>query len=217
MSEDMTELSESNLAEQAYGEIRRMILERELPGGMSVIEGRLATHLQISRTPVREAVMRLAAEGLLLKQGSRSFAVRRVSAAEFFQSIHIREILECEAIRLAADRIAPAMIDDLLAEVIDLGRTPDQSAAHWQLDDRLHLMFARASGNGVLAKTIDDLRTLTRLCEVTYPLGRVPPSTTEHIAILEAMRARDIQGAISAMQIHLRNVATDCMDILRGC
>jgi len=47
-------------------------------------------------------------------------------------------------------------------------------------------------------------------------LGRVPPSTTEHIAILEAMRVRDTQRAIAAMQVHLRNVATDWMDILRG-
>ncbi|GAA4484786.1 GntR family transcriptional regulator [Gluconacetobacter asukensis] len=216
MTDTMTVDRELNLAEHAYGQIRRMILERELPGGMSVVEGRLADHLEISRTPVREAVMRLAAEGLLTKQGSRSFAVRRVSAAEFFQCMHIREVLESEAIQLAFGKIDRSRIADLRERVIALGQSPEQTAAHWQLDDQIHLMFARASGNIVLTKTIDDLRTLTRLCEITYPLGRVPASTIEHLAILDMLLDGDAEATKTAMLTHLRNVATDCMDILRG-
>ncbi|KXV54784.1 transcriptional regulator [Gluconobacter thailandicus] len=207
---------ELNLAELAYTQIRRMILEKELPSGMSVVEGRLADHLDISRTPVREALMRLAAEDLLVKQGSRSFAVRNVSATEFFQGIHIREILESEAISLSFNRLDRNTLENLRREVIELGETPEQTAAQWQLDDRLHLMFPRVSGNTVLLRTICELRTLTRLCEVTYPLGRVPASTREHLAILDALLDGDNNGAREAMVMHLRNVATDCMDILRG-
>ncbi|GAC89346.1 transcriptional regulator GntR [Gluconobacter thailandicus F149-1 = NBRC 100600] len=216
MSDYMVAERELNLAELAYTQIRRMILEKELPSGMSVVEGRLADHLDISRTPVREALMRLAAEDLLVKQGSRSFAVRNVSATEFFQGIHIREILESEAISLSFNRLDRNTLENLRREVIELGETPEQTAAQWQLDDRLHLMFPRVSGNTVLLRTICELRTLTRLCEVTYPLGRVPASTREHLAILDALLDGDNNGAREAMVMHLRNVATDCMDILRG-
>ncbi|AHK71476.1 GntR family transcriptional regulator [Gluconobacter oxydans] len=216
MGDYMVAERELNLAELAYTQIRRMILEKELPSGMSVVEGRLADHLDISRTPVREALMRLAAEDLLVKQGSRSFAVRNVSATEFFQGIHIREILESEAINLSFDRLDRSMLENLRREVIELGETPEQTAAQWQLDDRLHLMFPKVSGNSVLLRSINELRTLTRLCEVTYPLGRVPASTREHLAILDALLDGDSTGAREAMVMHLRNVATDCMDILRG-
>nr|WP_275942135.1 GntR family transcriptional regulator [Komagataeibacter melomenusus] len=207
---------ELSLAEQAYDQIRRMILERELPGGMSVVENRMVDHLEISRTPIREALMRLAAEGLLVKRGSRSFAVRGVSAAEFFQSIRIREILECEAITLAHNKIDKDRILALRRSVVELGKYPEQTAAHWKLDDQLHQMFANASGNIVLSRTITDLRTSTRLCEVTNPLGRVPASTAEHLALLDAFLDEDVESAKTAMLNHLRNVASDCVATLRG-
>ncbi|RUT24830.1 GntR family transcriptional regulator [Asaia sp. W19] len=216
MSEYRVAEREQNLAELAYTQIRQMILEKKLPGGTSVVEGRLADHLEISRTPVREALMRLAAEDLLVKQGSRSFAVRNVSAAEFFQGIHIREILESEAIALSFDRLDRNMLGSLRAEVVELGETPEQTAAQWQLDDRIHLLFPKTTGNGVMVRTIDSLRTLTRLCEVSYPLGRVPASTVEHLAILDALLEGDVNAARQAMVTHLRNVAADCMEILRG-
>lgn len=216
MSEYRVAEREQNLAELAYTQIRQMILEKKLPGGTSVVEGRLADHLEISRTPVREALMRLAAEDLLVKQGSRSFAVRNVSATEFFQGIHIREILESEAIALSFDRLDRGLLGSLRAEVVELGETPEQTAAQWQLDDRLHLLFPKTTGNGVMVRTIDSLRTLTRLCEVSYPLGRVPASTVEHLAILDALLDGDANAARQAMVTHLRNVAADCMEILRG-
>ncbi|WP_252347378.1 MULTISPECIES: GntR family transcriptional regulator [unclassified Gluconobacter] len=216
MSDYMVADREQNLAELAYTQIKRMILEKKLPSGMSVVEGRLADHLEISRTPVREALMRLAAEDLLIKQGSRSFAVRNVSAIEFFQAIHIREILESEAIALSFDKLDRATLEEMRRDIVELGKTPDQTAAQWQLDDRLHRMFPTVSGNSVLLRTIDELRTLTRLCEVTYPLGRVPSSTSEHLAIVDALLAGDREAARAAMVTHLRNVAADCMDILRG-
>ena len=114
MSEAFTALEpDASLAERAYEELSRLVLTRKLPGGSLVVEGRLAQQLDISRTPMREAILRLAAEGLLVKQGSRSYAVRRVHPVEFFQALKVRELLEGEAVELAIGRIPRETIDAL--------------------------------------------------------------------------------------------------------
>src|SRR5437764_737312 len=110
-----TRLGEStrpdNLSEQAYRNLRELILVRRIAPGAPVVEGRLAEELKISRTPMREALVRLVGEGLLERADARSYSVRKVSATEYFQSMHVRETMETHAMDLAVDRIAPAEID----------------------------------------------------------------------------------------------------------
>src|SRR5882762_8318360 len=175
---------EASLAERAYDELGRLILTRKLPGGSLVVEGRLAQQLDVSRTPMREAILRLAAEGLLVKQGSRSYAVRRVQPVEFFQALKVRELLEGEAVELAVGRIKPETIEALRSDVLRLGTLEAQAAEHWETDDRLHLLFPEALGNGVLVRMIRQLRIVTRLFELTSPSGRVAADAAEHVAIL---------------------------------
>lgn len=208
--------SELNLADQAHAKLTRLILQRQLPGGTMVIEARLAEQLQISRTPMREAMLRLAAEGLLVKHGSRSFAVRRVMPAEFFQSMKVREWLELEAIAGAAGKVPPARIAAIEQEIARLATARTQERAHWDADDRLHQLFADACGNDVLARLIRELRVITRLFEITSPFGRVQADGGEHLAVLAAFAAGDIKGARRAMQKHLRNLIDEAMAILSG-
>jgi DNA-binding GntR family transcriptional regulator len=205
-----------NLAELAYQKLAKMILLRQLPGGTFVIEGRLAEELAISRTPMREALVRLAAEGLLVRAETRSFAVRKVTATEFFQSMKLREILECEAIGLAIGRIEPARLDALRAEISLLATAAEQAADHWEADDQLHLIFADASGNEVLAKHIRQVRINTRLFEISSPFRRVKQDGEEHLAIMTAFASGDVKAARRSMLRHLRNLQSEAMAILRG-
>ena len=130
---------EHNLADQAYAELSRLILERQLPGGSAVVEQRLGDQLGITRTPMREAMLRLAAERMLVKQGSRSFMVRQISASEYFQSMKVRELLECEAIRLAIGKIDEADVQRLRHDITRLGEESSQLGAHWQEIGRAHV------------------------------------------------------------------------------
>ena len=207
---------EASLAEQAYDELGRLVLTRKLPGGSLVVEGRLAKQLDISRTPMREAILRLAAEGLLVKHGSRSYAVRQVQPVEFFQALKVRELLEGEAVELAIDRVPRPTIDMLRQDILALGDRDTQEAAHWEMDDRLHLLFPEALGNGVLVRVIRQLRVSTRLFELTSPSGRVAADAAEHVAILDAFAKGDAPRARAAMVIHLRNVAAEILDIVSG-
>lgn len=209
-------LRDGSLADQAYREIKAMILERRLPGGRAIVEGQLATQLNVSRTPLREALGRLGGEGLLIKQASRSYSVRRVSASEFFQSMRVREILEVEAVGQANGRIDREALTALREDVAAMAAEEKQNKWHWRLDDRLHQLFADGSGNAVMANIIRDLRITTRLFEVSRPFGRVQQDAKEHLAILDAFAKGDSGGARKAMRHHLRQLQKDVMDILSG-
>jgi GntR family transcriptional regulator, rspAB operon transcriptional repressor len=207
---------DASLAERAYDELSRLVLTRALPGGSLVVEGRLAEQLDISRTPMREAILRLAAEDLLVKQGSRSYAVRRVQPVEFFQALKVRELLEGEAVELAIGRVPADKIAALREQVLTLGRRDAQDAAHWATDDQLHLLFPEALSNGVLLRMIRQLRMTTRLFELTSPAGRVAADAAEHVAILDAFAKGDARRARGAMVTHLRNVAAEMLDVVSG-
>jgi DNA-binding GntR family transcriptional regulator len=208
--------AEGSLAERAYDALSRLVLTRKLPGGSMVVEGKLAEQLDISRTPIREAILRLAAEGLLTRQGSRSYAVRQVQSVEFFQALKVRELIEGEAVELAIGRIAPAMLEELRRKILQLGRLDKQDAAHWEMDDRLHLLFPEALNNGVMVRMIRELRMITRLFELTSPSGRVASDASEHIAILDAFAEGNARRARAAMVTHLRNVAAEMLDVVSG-
>jgi len=205
-----------SLAEQAYDTLGGMILGRQLSSGTFIVEERLAHQLNVSRTPMREAILRLAAQGLLVRAGTRSYAVRTVSAAEFFQSHKVREWLEPEAIELAAGKIPHALVDDLCCQIRVLAGAEVQERAHWQIDDRLHTMFAEASGNLILARIASDIRVTTRLFEISNAGRRVKKDGEEHLAILEAFQSGDIKRARRAMVKHIRNLSADTAAILQG-
>jgi DNA-binding GntR family transcriptional regulator len=207
---------EGSLAERAYDALSRLVLTRQLPGGSLVVEGRLAEQLEISRTPIREAILRLAAEGLLVKQGSRSYAVRQVQPVQFFQALKVRELIEGEAVELAIGRVPMDVIKDLRRDVENLGRQDRQDAQHWEMDDRLHLLFPEVLNNGVMVRIIRELRMTTRLFELTSPSGRVARDASEHIDILDAVAEGNVRRARAAMVTHLRNVAAEMLDVMSG-
>ncbi|WP_158746610.1 GntR family transcriptional regulator [Acidisphaera sp. L21] len=217
MSIDALEFGDDlNLADQAYEQLRRLILMRQLPGGTFVVEGKLAEQLHISRTPMREAILRLAAEGLLVKHGSRSFAVRRVTPTEFFQAMRVRELLECEAIRLAMGKIPAEAIAAVKVDIARLATAQTQERAHWDADDRMHLMFPDASGNEVLGRLIRQIRVTTRLFEISSPFRRVKEDGAEHLAILKAYAKGDVAATVEALRTHIRNLSSDAMAIISG-
>jgi len=89
-----------------------------------------------------------------------------------------------------------------------------QEQAHWQLDDQVHTMMARASGNDVLAHMIDLVRTNSRLFELVTPFNRIEEDRAEHLAILEAYLADDAEAARTAVRTHLQNLRRFVLDRL---
>lgn len=203
------EVRSTSLAEQAYDRLRMLILDRKISGGSPLQEGRLAEELGISRTPMREALVRLAGEGLLVRRDARSYAVRALGTKEYFDCMRAREVIEGEAIALAAPRISNEELDTLEAEARALHEGEHDETAHWHFDDKLHLFLAGASGNVVFPRLVEELRVNARLFRLHSPLHRQRENHDEHGRILEALRSRDADRAREAMRAHLRSLQED--------
>jgi DNA-binding GntR family transcriptional regulator len=207
----------STLSESAYQRLRTMILDGTLPAGGRLLENSLAETLSISRTPVREAIARLAADGLVTRDSDGRAVIRQLSAGEVMEILHIRRLIEVEAAGLAAEQ---GSVTDELSEIRETlvrfreGCHP-ASSEHMTIDDRLHVEIARMASNRVLTGIIVDLKLRTRMFDMAVVPDRFEPGCIEHIAIIDAISAHDRERAREAMQLHIDNVRNSIIERLR--
>jgi len=154
-------------AMRAVMELRQKVMSGELPGGMRLFEVPMAEQLQISRTPVREAMSRLAEEGLLDRAPGGGFVVRTFSFADVIDAIELRGVLEGTAARLAAERgVAPealARIRGILAELERcFGDRPGDVdfEAYAEGNEAFHNELAALSGSDVVRREVERVTRL---------------------------------------------------------
>src|SRR6185295_15461673 len=119
------EPSEKSLSQMAYDRLLERLITRDIPVGSVLFERKLADSLEISRTPVREALNRLESEGFVTRKPGRVMVVKEFSVRELIETLHVRQVLEVESVGLATGRI-PA---DELKATADAIRTLMASAA----------------------------------------------------------------------------------------
>lgn len=197
----------TTLSEKAYRAIATMIQERRLPSGQPVVEQHLAERLGVSRTPLRQALQRLEGEGLLRKDANRSYMVRKVDLKEYLQSLRVRELLEAEAAALSVDRVDPEAIATARHHVHEVqAQRPYDMLAHWKSDDEVHGLFINNCANTVMRDMILSLRVTTKLFEIERLSERLEPDSRQHEAILNALAARDPEGARHAVEAHIQSL-----------
>jgi DNA-binding GntR family transcriptional regulator len=198
-------VSDAKLSVVAYGAVLDMIARGTIAAGELVTERQIAARLGMSRTPVREAVRRLEGEGTLERQRNGALVVRPFSMEEFLHVLAVRRLLEGEAARLAAGKVAPELLAEARQRIARL-RHEGMAESARQDDRDFHAAIALASGNPVLAASIADLRKRTAM----FRLGRLPERIDqvceEHLAILAALERGDGEAARLAMQSHIDNV-----------
>ncbi|HBF32509.1 GntR family transcriptional regulator [Rhizobium sp.] len=192
------------LAKQAYGKIIEMILSGMLTPGDVLQEARLGELLDMSRTPVREAIKRIEAEGLALQDG-RFLKVRQLSAEEVEEIFFLRGILESHCARQATS-LPSAVLDALEARVLHLrDHGPGDEDEQRSVDDELHRTFASSGGSSMMVSTIDDLRRRTCMFDHTQVPARFLKSCDEHLGIIAALRNADGERAGALMTAHITN------------
>lgn len=212
---------EQNLSAKAYDAVLQMLIRRELPPNTVLQERRLAELLNISRTPVRDALTRLENEGLISRAAGRTLVVRQFSIRELVETLHVRRTLEAEAARLAAGRVPVAELDELEARVRRLLEVEVPNAEEdWLVDSQLHRMVSHYSGNLLLNQYIETLRLKTRMFNLSVAPERFESAHQEHLAIvqalkvgyhehlaiIDALRANDPDAAQKAAAAHIDSV-----------
>jgi len=190
-----------------YYAVRKAIISGVIKQGEIINEGELAREYGVSRTPVREALLTLVADGLLTSLPRAGYMVTPITVRDVQEAFHLREILESEAVRLAALQISPEQIDEL--EARKMGIPPHLNPAY---NREFHHIIACASGNNRLARLIDQLLDEMERILVYDPFIDNPHDPAEHQNIINALRARDPAAAQEAMCAHIRLVKTRVLE-----
>lgn len=195
-------------AERVYRHVKSGVLDRSYEGGTLLTEGDLAEAVGVSRTPVREALLRLEAEGLLKLYPKKGALVLPVSAQEIADVIETRLLVEQHAVRKLAGAVPAALIarlEESLAEQRAHARAGDL-AAFAAADRGFHAEIVRAAGNRILAQLYDQLRDRQlRMGVATMHAepGRVAKNIAEHTEILQVLRTGEAGQAVAAVGRHI--------------
>jgi DNA-binding GntR family transcriptional regulator len=200
-------LQPTSLAEKAYSAIRELIVSLELAPGAVIDERELMERLEIGRTPVREALRRLAHERLVEVYPRRGMFVTGVDVRELARLSEVRAVLEPEAARLAATRATDddrAQIAVLLAELAAGGSDDRELMA---LDERIHRTIYHAAHNDLLEATLEQYYVLAlRIWVIALDRQHeLEGAVQEHRTLLEAIRDGDAERAGETMSSHVQN------------
>lgn len=198
----------ARLAEQVHRHLRTEILSGERSSGALLREADLAAQLKVSRTPIREALRRLAADGIIEIKPNRSAVVRTWDAEQLKNIYQIREALEGLAAELACGQLTGAdfaELDRLATKVARAGVRARREHCH-QFDVQLHRTIAERSGNAMLAREIGRLHDLVQLVRdrVGDQGDSLEQAHEQHLKIVEALRSGKPDAARAAMVEHIR-------------
>jgi len=204
---------------QVYGVLRQAIVGARLSPGRGLSEKDLAELLGVSRTPVREALSKLADEGLVTILPQSGSFVAPLSYAGVVDAQYIRELLECGVTADLARRVTPgdlATLTGLIASQKDAVAAGDLTGFH-ALDEEFHRTLALQSGHPSVWTAIDQAKMqIDRIRRLSLPdPGRPAVAIAQHEAILAALARQDARAAETAMRRHLREVLK-ILDELHG-
>ncbi|MEU8225271.1 GntR family transcriptional regulator [Kribbella sp. NPDC048915] len=199
-----------NLRDSVANALRAAVISGELKPGEVYSAPMLGARFGVSATPVREAMLDLVREGLVISLRNKGFKVTEVSDEDLDNLAALRQLIEPPTIRAVAPVIPAADHPRLrqLAEDIVVAAEAGDLIAYIEADRVFHVTLLAYSGNSKLVDVVSDLRSQTRLLGLT-PLvesGRLVPSATEHHELLDLVEAGDAKGAEQLMRRHIGHV-----------
>ena len=200
-------LSPTALYEQVAERLRQQIFARELEPGSWIDELKLCAQWGISRTPMREALKVLAAEGLVTMKMRRGAYVTEMSQDDVAQVYHLLALLESDAAAQVAAMGGAAQLARL-GELHGLleAQVSDRNA-FFATNEQFHMALLDIAGNRWAVQVVQDLRKMMKLNRhhSLFKQGRLEDSLAEHRALMQALSARDAEAARQTMQAHFRS------------
>lgn len=203
-----------NSEDTVYLKIKNAIRKRYIKQGSQLVEGSLAQNLGVSRTPVRSAIRRLEADGLVKSVPNRGAFVITPTLREIEETFSVRGHLEQMAAGLAAKSITPgqiAILNELIEKEAIIFEKQDLDE-YYLVNDTFHRKIAEFSDNGVLTSYVNTLLDRTRIFLILFdPFSKlsISPSLKDHQEIVEALEKHDQDAAIKAVANHIRSSIDD--------
>jgi DNA-binding GntR family transcriptional regulator len=200
-------LSPRALYEEVAELLRQRIFKRELEPGSWIDELKIAEDYGISRTPLREALKVLAAEGLVTMKVRRGAYVTEVNEKDMSDIYHLLGLLESDAAGVVAARATPEQLRELQAIHDELEGTTAQRERFFEINERFHMRLLEIADNRWRNQMVADLRKVMKLNRhhSLFKSGRIAESLAEHCTIMAALQARDAGAATRAMLDHFHN------------
>jgi DNA-binding GntR family transcriptional regulator len=200
-------------AAKIYSDLRAELVSLRRRPGEVIPEAEIALSYGVSRTPVREAILKLSDEGLLEIFPQSGIFVSRIPLAALPEAIIIRKALETTTAQMAAERATASQVlvlRSILARQREANAAKDPDAFH-QADEMFHGTIAEVAGYPGIWTLIQQVKVhVDRYRRLTLPqVGRIGRTIGEHEAILDAIWAHDPNAARSAMEFHLERLLAD--------
>jgi DNA-binding GntR family transcriptional regulator len=206
------------LRESVFEVLLSAIVRGEMAPDIWSNHQRLAEHLEVSVTPLREALQELAACGIVENQFNRGTIVRPFGPTQLFEIFYVRSLLEAEATRLACPRIDPAVLKELQSQIAGLmsEESPTWAAKVMASDENFHSLIASSCGNQRLKEEIFRYRSLLNsirraVADHHYPFTLALP---EHLLVIEALLRQQPDEAANRMTDHILSAAKVCSGLL---
>jgi len=198
-------MADAPLYQRVAERLRERIVAHTLAPGSWIDEQALTTELGISRTPLREALKVLAAEGLVTMKLRRGAYVTEVSERDLAEVFHLLALLESDAAAVVANNGSDDDIAELAALHQQLEDTVDERDAFFAANERFHMRLLEIADNRWRNQMVADLRKVMKLYRhhSLFKQGRLEASLKEHREIMAALKARDAVRVQTLMQAHL--------------
>jgi DNA-binding GntR family transcriptional regulator len=195
------------LYEEVAELLRQRIFSHLLEPGSWIDELKIAEEIGISRTPLREALKVLAAEGLVTMKPRRGAYVAEASEADLKEVYHLLSLLESDAASVVAAQATDGQLAELRTLHEALEAAADNAERFFAVNQDFHTALLRMANNRWRNQVVDDLRKVMKLNrhQSLSKTGRIQDSLSEHRAILQALQQRNPEAARQAMQTHFSN------------
>lgn len=212
-----------SVGDAVYTRLKDMILSNHLKPGQKLLDRDLAEELGVSRTPVREALRLLEQEGLVGNRSGKGYFVADMDSKHIGELYDLREILEAQAIRLAAERATSSQLEELagvLATLETFRDNPAKRGEEIKIGLRIHEIIARASGNAFLHETL--IRLLDRMqFFIWMEMLNEDPETAdltrrEHTALLALIREKRVDEAEALVRTHIRAAKEHILKVVKA-
>ena len=197
-----------------YEEVAELLRQRifagkasDLQPGAWIDELKLAQEYGISRTPLREAIKVLAAEGLVTMKMRRGAYVTEVNAKDLRDVFHLMAVLEADAAGTVASTATAVQLQELEALHQQLEKSTKDRVKFFQLNEAFHVKLLEVANNRWAGQMVADLRKVMKLnrAQSLLKAGRIEESLAEHAAIMAALTSRDAAAAQAAMRAHIES------------